>query len=108
MKNTTLVQAIFGLAIFATALSSMAATDVALLGEVASPSAGVRTVSITAGMKYVNVRGGETIRFNSGGRTFTWTFDGTIASFDLQRIAPPGLVDHAVIAYVSADPSYVD
>ncbi|MFZ6644347.1 CzcE family metal-binding protein [Undibacterium sp. TJN25] len=108
MKSTTLIQAMLGLVISVSALSSMASTDVSLLGEAASASSGLRTVTITSGMKYINVTGGETINFNIGGKTFTWTFDGTVASFDLQRIAPPGTMDHAVTAYISADPAYVD
>ncbi|WP_394778261.1 CzcE family metal-binding protein [Undibacterium sp.] len=108
MKNTTLVQAILGLAISATALSSMAATDVALLGEATPASVVARTVKITPSMKYINVKGGEAVSFNAGGKTFTWIFDGTVASFNLQRIAPPGAMDHAVIAYITADPSYID
>jgi hypothetical protein len=59
--------------------------------------------------RHVNVQGGDSIRFIVGDRVFSWQFNvaRTIDSFDLREVAPPGLLDHAVIAYVSPDPKYL-
>jgi hypothetical protein len=54
----------------------------------------------------VNVIAGQTVQFNEGGKTFTWDFDGAVASFDLNRVAPSGVLDHAVTAYVSPNPIF--
>ena len=44
------------------------------------------------------------------GQTFTWDFDGpdTVWAFDLNKVTPPGLLDHTVTAYVSPNPLYRD
>jgi hypothetical protein len=50
------------------------------------------------------------VRFVVGGHAFTWSFQtgGTrLAPFDLERIAPKGLLNHRVVAYVADDPLYV-
>jgi hypothetical protein len=68
------------------------------------------TIVISDATRYVNVTGGETVRFVVGGHAFTWSFQtgGTrIVPFDLGRIAPRGLLNHRVVAYVADDPLYV-
>lgn len=66
-------------------------------------------VVIRPDTRHVNVQGGDSIRFIVGDRVFSWQFNvaRTIDSFDLREVAPPGLLDHAVIAYVSPDPKYL-
>jgi hypothetical protein len=46
------------------------------------------------------------VQFNVGDKTFAWNFDvaRNISDFDLNDVAPPGVLDHAVTAYVAADP----
>jgi hypothetical protein len=110
MKTKSLVPAVVALALSVSALSSMAATPDELLGETASATAANRTITITPDTKYVNVQGGQTVRFNVGEKTFTWDFDGpdTVWAFDLNKVTPPGLLDHTVTAYVSPNPLYRD
>jgi hypothetical protein len=55
---------------------------------------------------FVNVTGGEVIRFQVGDRSFVWSFNGTRSSFDLTRVAPPSMLDHKVTAYVAPNPLY--
>ena len=88
----------------------MAATPVSLLGETAPATAANRTITIAPDTRYVNVQGGQTVRFNVGEKTFTWDFDGpnTVWAFDLNKVTPPGLLDHTVTAYVSPNPLYRD
>ncbi|SNS89527.1 Heavy-metal resistance protein CzcE [Noviherbaspirillum humi] len=67
-----------------------------------------RTVVITPATRYVNVEGGETINFAIGDKSFAWQFFATAPRrFDLNFIAPPGLLDHRVEAFVSPDPRYI-
>jgi photosystem II stability/assembly factor-like uncharacterized protein len=110
MKLKPLVSAVVALALALPALSSMAAeTPRELLGDPAPDASAERTVSITPETKYVNVQGGQIVKFDVGGKTFTWDFDTaeTVMSFDLNRVAPDGLLDHAITAYVSPNPLYI-
>lgn len=68
-----------------------------------------RTIVLDAGTKWVNVTGGETIRFVVDGKGFLWLFDvyDTSPAFDLDRIAPAGVLgDRAIKVYVEPDPLY--
>ena len=87
----------------------MAATNFNPLNETAPAAAANRTITIAPDTRYVNVQGGQTVRFDVGGQTFSWDFDGaeTVGSFDLNKVAPPGLLDHPVTAYVSPNPMYM-
>jgi hypothetical protein len=106
MKAKSLIPAVVALTLSLSALSSMAAPSRNLLGDPSTPMAASRSITITPDTKYVNVEGGQTVQFDEGGRTFTWNFDGPAESFDLNRVAPPGVLDHAVTAYVSTNPLY--
>jgi hypothetical protein len=75
---------------------------------VQSPADEIIVISDTT--RYVNVTGGETVRFIVDGHAFTWSFQtsGTrLVPFDLSRIAPRGLLNHRVVAYVADDPLYL-
>lgn len=108
MQTPSLVSTVLALTLSLSALSSIAATPAGLLGEPAPATTGERWLTITPDTKYVNVEGGQTVNFDVGGKTFSWTFDGPVASFDLNRVAPPGLLDHEVKAYVAPNPLYSD
>jgi hypothetical protein len=66
-----------------------------------------RTVSIDSSTRWVNVTGGETIRFIANGKSFDHRFSSPAHShvYDLGRIAPAGALDHSLKVYVSPDPS---
>ena len=55
--------------------------------------------------RYINVTGGEIIRFTVGDKSFVWNFNGRPSSFDLARVAP-AVLDHKVTAYVAPNPLY--
>lgn len=80
-----------------------------LLGIAAPPEAAIKSIFLTPGTQYVNVTGGEVVRFVSGNKSFAWSFDGPlqVSSFDLMRVAPPGLLAHPVIAYIAPNPMYL-
>ena len=76
-------------------------------GDPAPPTAGARTIIISPQTQYVNVTGGEVIRFVDGNKQFGWMFDGPGSyHFDLAQVAPGGMLDHHVTAYVDPDPFY--
>jgi len=79
-----------------------------LWGDPAPVSAAERTVVIRSDTRYVNVIGGETIKFVVDGKAFAWDFDGITEGyrFKLNFVAPPGVLDHTVIAYVDPNPKY--
>jgi hypothetical protein len=79
-----------------------------LLGDPAPVSAATRAVVITRATHSVNVTGGEIIRFVVGDKSFAWNFDGgaMVSAFELNLAAPPGVLDHKVMAYVAPDPRY--
>jgi hypothetical protein len=80
-----------------------------LWGDPAPVSAATRTIVITPDTRYVNVTGGEIVTFVVGDKAFAWSFNGTryVAPFDLSMTAPPGVLDHKVLAYVAPDPRYL-
>lgn len=66
-----------------------------------------RTIVLGADAKWVNVTGGETIRFVVGGKSFSWRFDtySTSPVFELDKIAPAGMLGgQSIKVYVAADP----
>ncbi|MFN3750274.1 MAG: CzcE family metal-binding protein [Thiobacillus sp.] len=82
----------------------------ALGSPVHDASAG-RTIALDAGTAWVNVTGGETVSFVADGKRFSWHFDtyGTAPVFDLDRIAPAGVLQgRTVRVYVAPDPAYAN
>jgi hypothetical protein len=112
MNTKSLTTMLFGAALSVAAMSSIAAPSAPpakLLGDSAPTTAAAdRVIRITPDTRYINVVGGQTVRFDVNGQSFAWNFDGpaTVTSFDLSRVAPDGLLDHQVIAYVSRNPLF--
>ena len=68
-----------------------------------------QVIVITDATRHINVTGGSTVRFVVGERSFSWNFQNGsahVVPFDLQMIAPKGLLNHPVTAYVSDNPLY--
>jgi hypothetical protein len=88
------------------AMAAHGAVPTRLLGDVVAAGQATRTIQITAATGHVNVNRGETVRFVAKGRQFGYFFDGAPGetSFDLRRVAPAGMLDHRVTAYVEPDP----
>lgn len=82
---------------------------IAFLGDPAPLNAATETRAIRPDTKWVNVTGGDTVRFDIGEKSFAWTFNVArgITTFDLRRVAPSGMLDHRVDAYVAPDPKYI-
>ncbi|HEY5799869.1 MAG TPA: CzcE family metal-binding protein [Burkholderiaceae bacterium] len=77
-----------------------------LLGTAVDAAGAQRTIVLRPSTCWVNVTGGEIIRFTNGEREFTWSFDGPAHMLDLQRIAPPGFLDRPLFAYIAPNPYY--
>ncbi len=109
MKSAPLFRGLAALLLSGASLSALAAPPpLKLLGDAAPEAAAARTVMIAPKTKSVRVTGGETIKFVAGDKSFAWSFTGpeTITSFDLNRVAPAGVLDHKVRAYVAPNPTY--
>lgn len=71
-----------------------------------------REIRIGSDTRWVNVNGGETIKFvvdtSNGPRSFIWRFDTTTESaLELNRIAPAGVAERGrVRVYVGPNPLY--
>ncbi len=86
-----------------TTLSAFAADNhAALLGQAAAPATANRTIIIGPDTAYVNVTRGDVVKFVVGDKTFAWNFGGpsTIGEIELNAIAPPGILNHTVKAYI--------
>lgn len=99
------------LAFSSTAVIAYASTQpVSFLGNAAPASASVdQVIVITAATRHVNVAGGSTVRFVVGDQSFSWSFQNGAAHvvpFDMETIAPKGLLNHPVKVYVSDNPLY--
>jgi hypothetical protein len=113
MKSKLLLKALLVSSISLVAFSASAggASQRADFRGSAAPSAASadKIIVITPATKFVNVESGTTVRFVVGGQAFNWHFDtvnGSVVPFDLQQIAPQGMVAHPVTVYVAENPLY--
>lgn len=81
---------------------------VSLLGQQVDDAAATQVVVIRPETRWTNIESGQIVRFIVGSKTFTWAFTNSqeITSFDLNRVTPPGLLDHRVTVYLTPDPKY--
>lgn len=110
MKNKPWIIGLAALAMAATGCSALNTSQpLALLGDPAAISAAERTIVIRPGTRHVNVTGGEIIRFDIGQQSFAWHFDGAlnVTRLQLQQVAPAGVLDHPVIAYIRPNPFFI-
>jgi hypothetical protein len=79
-----------------------------LLGTPVPPASANRTVTLTPGTHYVNVTGGDVVRFLGSGQEFAWSFDTSpiVQVFELNQVAPAGALGQQVRVYIAPDPRY--
>jgi hypothetical protein len=111
MKTKLLLPLITAMTLAAASTAALAGAQQSdLRGNAAPAQAAVdQVIVITNATRHVNVTGGSTVRFVVGDQTFNWSFQNGsahVVPFDLQQIAPQGLLTHAVTAYVSDNPLY--
>src|ERR1700674_2928854 len=115
MKPKLVVPTVIALALGSLNLSASAFTPSSPIGEVVPLSGAMRTIPIDAKTKYVNVTAHETVKFVANGNAFATNFSGSSATtfafvpsvFDLNQLAPAGVLDHKVTVYVAPDPLYI-
>jgi type IV pilus biogenesis protein CpaD/CtpE len=111
MNTKLLLPVLTALTLAATGTAALAAAQPADFRGSAAPAQAKadQVIVITDATRHVNVTGGSTVRFVVGERSFSWSFQNGSAHvlpFDLQLIAPQGLLNHRVTAYVSDNPLY--
>ncbi len=111
MKFTLWLGAVLALAAAAVPLTSAAAaTDSfrngqSYFGEPSSQMPVTRTVELGTA-SHLNVAYGETVRFQSMGQQFTWTFNGLDRrAVDVIRIAPAGFPVKSLVVHVGRNPT---
>jgi hypothetical protein len=115
MKPKVVVLTVFAMTLGFVNLSASASTPSRPLGEVVPLSSAMRTISVNAKTKYVNVTAHETVKFVANGNAFAISFSGspattfafTPSAFDLNQLAPTGVLNHKVTVYVAPDPLYI-
>lgn len=110
MKSIPLFKSAAALALLLGLLSCSTLPRPDLYGFAVDPATpALRTIVITPATQHVNVTGGDSIRFDVGGKAFAWNFSvaATVWKFDLRDVAPAGILDHSVLAYVAPDPKYI-
>ena len=102
---------ILALSIFALAAGTAGAMPRPMdAGRVIMSGTADRDVAIDASTRWVNVTNGQTVRFDVGGRRFTFVFDAwpSTDSVPLSAIAPKGVTVPDVRVYIAPDPLYQD
>lgn len=102
MKTSIYLSAIAASVIGLASVSAQAATPANLLGAAVAPESNARTIDLTSGKNYINVRHGDTVNFSANGQTFAVKFDGVRQSFNLNALAPAGALNRTIKVYVSA------
>jgi hypothetical protein len=82
---------------------------VSFLGDPVPVEAASSTIVVQSDTKWVNVTGGDIVRFDVGGKSFAWSFNVAtgVTNFDLAKVAPPGILSRPLQAYVAPDPKYM-
>lgn len=108
MSSRPLVPALIATLLTASTLACAVTPRADLLGSLAPPAAATRVVNLTQATRHVNVVAGDTIRFVNGAGEFAWSFDVSpiIQTFDLNQVAPQGMLGHALRVYVAPNPIY--
>jgi hypothetical protein len=111
MHTKLLLPVLTAMALAAASTAALASAQPAdFRGNAAPAQAAVdQVVVLTDATRHVNVTGGSTVRFVVGDRSFSWTFQNGsahVVPFDLELIAPQGLLTHRITAYVSDNPLY--
>ena len=115
MKPKVVVPIVIAMMLGFAHFSASAITPSSPIGEVVPLSGAVRTIPISAKTKYVNVTAHETVKFEANGSTFAIKFNGSSATtfafvpsqFDLNQLAPAGVLDHKVTVFIAPDPLYI-
>ena len=115
MKPKLVILTVIAMTLAFLNLSANAFTPGSPMGTVVPLSGAMRTIPIDAKTKYVNVNAHETVKFVANGNAFAISVSGSTATtfafvpsaFDLNQLAPAGVLNHKVTVYVAQDPLYI-
>lgn len=93
---------LFAIAGLATAISAEAAIPRTLDGTPVPDASASRVIQLTPRTAALNVHWGQSVEFIDHGKSFAYDFDGPRADarVNLEHVAPAGLINHPVYAYV--------
>ncbi len=79
-----------------------------LYGEPVESTAATKVINVDHDTSYVNVTGGDVVKFVIRGNEYTWDFDtaSNVGEVDLNALLPAGTLHHVVKVYVARDPTY--
>ena len=93
------------LAIAAVVLAAPVWAKPQLAPSVTTPETADRTVVISAKTRSVNVFENDTVLFKVGDKQFALRFDGNAVRYNLETLAPPGVLTHRVTVFVAPNPT---
>ena len=108
MSTRPLIPAL-SLTLLTAGMSATAVTPRAdLLGTPVPAHAATRVVQLTPNMHSINVVAGDTVRFVNGSGEFGWSFNTSpiVQTFELNQVAPGGVLNHPLRVYVAPNPLY--
>ena len=106
MMRKSIAAGILALTSFSLALPACAAGN--LTGQSEPDSYADKIVVIGPETTVVNVDRGDVVKFVVGGKSFCWSFStpSTISEVTLNQVAPAGMLDHTVKAYIKRIPVF--
>ncbi len=105
MKNLLkLSVALLGFTIASSTLGGVALGKPSLAPSVSTPEQADKMVVIQPKTKSVNVFENETVLFKVGAKLFAIKFDGNNVYYNLETLAPPGVLTRKVKVYVAPNP----
>jgi formylmethanofuran dehydrogenase subunit B len=107
MKPKLVIPIVIAMTLGFVSFSASAFTPSSPAGELVPQLGAMRTVRIDAKTKYVNVTANETVKFEANGNAFAINFADGLSAFDLNRLAPAGVIDHKVTVYIAPNPLYL-
>ena len=96
------LSALLAIAGLAAAVSAQAAIPKSLYGTTVPDSSASRIIQLTPNTGALNVQWGQSDEFIDHGKSFAYDFDGPRADarVNLEHVAPAGVINHPVYAYV--------
>ena len=90
-------------ALCAASVSAQADTKADRVGGESDRVTATRVIPINANTRWANVSQDEVVTFVSGGKEFSWTFDGTDRKVSMQQIAPADFNAKDIYVYIGTD-----
>jgi len=97
------IPAVFSIALLAASVSTHADVKADRNGEASDRITASRVINIGPNTRWANVAQNEVVTFVSGGKEFSWHFDGTLPRVSMQQIAPEDFNARNIYVYIGTD-----